>query len=96
MTLKDGRTLQFARGSIACVIDGHVRSMYCEALHREGELLVSAEWFCRYLFNWNVSECDGVLYAADHFSCLSLYMADLIRDILEEKPVPDHFEAMLP
>ena len=96
MTLKDGRVLQFARGSIACVIDGHVRSMYCEALHRNGELLVSAEWFCRYLFNWTVSECDGVLYAADHFSCLSLYMADLIRDILEEKPVPADFEDLLP
>lgn len=96
MTLSDGRTLQFARGSIACVIDGHVRAMFCEALHREGELLVSAEWFCQYLFNWTVSACDGVLYAADHFNCLSLYMADLIRDILEGHPVPDNFDALLP
>ncbi len=96
MRLPDGRVLQFARGSIACVIDGHVRAMYCEALHREGELLVSAEWFCRYLFNWCVSECDGVLYATDHFSCLSLYMADLIRDLLEGHPVPEDYETLLP
>ncbi len=96
MTLRDGRVLQFARGSIACVIDGHVRSMYCEALHREGELLVSAEWFCRYLFGWHVSVCDGVLYAADHFNELSVYLADLIRDILEGRPVPENFEDLLP
>ncbi|MBR1585662.1 MAG: hypothetical protein IJ662_08995 [Clostridia bacterium] len=96
MTLPDGRTLQFARGSIACVIDGHVRAMYCEALRRNGELLVSVEWFCRYLFNWTVSACDGVWYAADHFSQLSLYMADLIRDLLTGHPVPDDFDALLP
>ena len=96
MTLQDGRVLQFARGSIACVIDGHVRSMYCEALHREGDLLVSVEWFCRYLFNWTVSACDGVVYAADHFNELSMYMADLIRDLLEGHPVPENFEALMP
>lgn len=96
MTLADGRMLQFARGSIACVIDNHVRAMFCEALQRENELLVSAEWFCQYLFHWTVSACDGVLYAADHFNCLSLYMADLIRDILEGHPVPEDYEALLP
>lgn len=83
--LPDGRRLQFARGSIGCVIDERVRSMYCEALHRDGELLVSFSWFCRYLFNLHVSDCDGVAYATDHFSTLSAYMADLLRDILSGK-----------
>ena len=82
MTLKDGRKLQFARGSIGCVIDDRLRSMYCEALHREGQLLVSVEWFARYLFNLTASECDNVVYVTDHFAELSANMADLIRDLL--------------
>jgi hypothetical protein len=82
MTLNDGRILQFARGSIGCVIDDDLRSMYCEALHRDGELLVSIEWFCRYLFGLDVSECDGVVYVTDHFSELSANMADLIKGLL--------------
>ncbi len=81
--LKDGRVLQFARGSIGCVIDDTLRSMYCEALHRDGELLVPIEWFCRYLFGLTVSYCDGVVYATDHFSVLSENMADLIKDLLK-------------
>ena len=82
MVLKDGRELQFARGSIGCVIDNRLRSMYCEALHRENQLLVSVEWFCRYLMNLTVTECDGVVYVTDHFAQLSANMADLIRDLL--------------
>ena len=83
LTLKDGRSLQFAEGSIGCMIDEDLRSMYCEALYREGELLVSAEWFCAYIFNLHVSVCEDVVYVTDHFSCLSRYMADLIRGLLE-------------
>ena len=56
--------------------------MYCEALHRENQLLVSVEWFCRYLMNLTVTECDGVVYVTDHFAQLSANMADLIRDLL--------------
>ena len=82
MILKDGRMLQFARGSIGCVIDDTLRSMYCEALHREGQLLVSVEWFCRWLYDLDVSECDGVVYVTDHFAELSENMADLIHDLL--------------
>ena len=56
--------------------------MYCEALHRENQLLVSVEWFCRYLMNLTVTECDGVVYVTDHFAELSANMASLIRDLL--------------
>jgi len=84
LTLPDGRTLQFARGSIGCVVDKELVTMYCEALRRGEELYVSAEWFCKYVFNLHVSECDGVIYITDHFSELSLNMADLIRDLLGE------------
>jgi hypothetical protein len=91
MTLKDGRVLQFARGSIGCVINDDLRSMYCEALHRDGELLVSIEWFCRYLFNLTVSYCDDVVYVTDHFSVLSTNMADLIKDLLSSGgQLPDY------
>jgi len=82
MVLKDGRVLQFAQGSIGCVIDDHLRSMYCEALLREGELLVSIEWFCRYLFSLDVSTCDEAVYVTDHCSVLSANMADLVKDLL--------------
>jgi hypothetical protein len=92
--LKDGRKLQFARGSIGCLIDNDLRSMYCEALHRGGELLVSIEWFCRYLMNLHVSECDGVVYVTDHFSILSANMADVIKELLHGKLFPDHFRYM--
>lgn len=94
LVLKDGRVLQFARGSIGCVIDRDIRSMYCEALHRDGELLVSAEWFCQYLLNLQVSQCDGVIYITDHFATLSANMADVIRELLFGKLFPENFRYM--
>ncbi|MBA4383134.1 MAG: hypothetical protein C0410_00210 [Anaerolinea sp.] len=92
VTLKDGRVLQFARGSIGCVIDDDLRSMYCEALHRDGKLHVSVEWFCRHLLNLQVSTCNGVVYITDHFVELSTFMADLIKDLLYDKAFPDDFK----
>ena len=92
--LRDGRKLQFARGSIGCVIEQSIRSMYCEALHRDGELLISLEWFCQYLYNLNVTECDGVVYATDHFATLSANMADLIRDLLTDNGMQPQFDAI--
>ena len=94
MTLKDGRALQFARGSIGCVVDDTLRSMYCEALHREGQLLVSVEWFCRWFYGLEVSECDGVVYVTDHFAELSENMADLIHDLLKDGGDLKDFEAL--
>ena len=89
--LPDGREAQFARGSIGCLLDDSLRCMYCEALHREGELLVSAEWFCRYLFNCCVTVNNGVVYVTDHFAELSFFMADLIKDLLDGKALPADF-----
>ena len=96
LKLKDGRQLQFARGSILCVIDNDPRQMYCECLEREGELLVSSEWFCGYLFNMHVSTVDHVVYITDHFIDLSANMADLIKDILFDRAVidPGEFECV--
>ena len=91
LVLKDGRHVQFARGIIGCVIDDTMRCMYCEALHRSGELLVSIEWFCKYLFNYHVSSCNGVVYVTDHFIDLSYFMADLIKDLFAGKAMPDDF-----
>ena len=88
LILPDGRKLQFARGSIGCVIDDTMRSMYCEALHRNGELLVSVEWFCRYFLNRAISACNDVVYVTDHFADLSFFMADLIKDLLNDMAGP--------
>ncbi len=95
VTLPDGRDLQFARGSIGCMIDDSLRSMYCEAIHRNGELLISAEWFCRYILNLNVSECNGVIYATDHEAELSYYMADVLKSLLFEKAQYEDYEEMM-
>ena len=94
LILPDGRTLQFARGSIGCVIDNDLRSMYCEALHRDGELLVGVEWFCRYLLNLQVTACNDTVYITDHFATLSANMADVIRELLYGKLWPDSFRYM--
>jgi poly(3-hydroxybutyrate) depolymerase len=83
LTLRDGRKVQFARGIIGCLVNNDMHCMYCEALHRNGELLVSAEWFCRFLFNLHVTKSQGVVYITDHFAELSTYMAELIKDILD-------------
>jgi poly(3-hydroxybutyrate) depolymerase len=82
LQLKDGRILQFARGSIGCVVDNRVESMLCEALNRDGDLYVPFRWFCQSLFNLHVSECSGVVYATDHDAWLSADMALLISNIL--------------
>ncbi|RCX19476.1 poly(3-hydroxybutyrate) depolymerase [Anaerobacterium chartisolvens] len=84
LILKDGRELQFARGSIGCVIDNRISAMLCEALHRSGELYISFEWFCRYFYNLHVSVFDDVLYVTDHYNVLSMNMAYLINGILKD------------
>lgn len=85
MTLKDGRTLQFARGSIGCVVDGRIQSMLCEAVHANGGLNISLEWLCLSVLGLWASTCENVLYVTDHFSRISLNMAQLIEDILTGK-----------
>lgn len=84
MILKDGRTIQIARGCIGCTVDDHVRAMLCEPIERNNMLYVSIEWFCKDILNWNVSTINDVMYATDHYSLLSVNMARLIKDILRE------------
>ena len=80
--LSDARVLQFAIGSIGCVIDNDLRQMYCEAIFRNDELYISFEWFARMIKGWIASECDEVVYVTDHHAELSINMADLIKDLL--------------
>jgi len=93
--MSDGRALQFARGSIGCVIDNSLTQMYCEALHRNDELYVSATWFSEFICNMHVSICEEVVYVTDHSNKLSANMADLIKDLLLDNIVPDNYEDML-
>ncbi len=95
MRLSDGRGLQFARGSIGCIIDNSLTQMYCEALHRSDELYVSVEWFSEYLCNMHVSTCEEVVYVTDHSNQLSANMADLIKDLLTDNIVLEDYETML-
>lgn len=80
LTMNDGRVLQFARGSIGCVMDSRVMSMYCEAVYRDGELYVPIEWICRRVLSNHVSRCDSVIYITDHWAELSANMAQILRD----------------
>lgn len=84
--LPDGRLLQFAQGIIGCMIDDSLRCMFCETLLREGELLVSAEWYVQYILNCTVSKCADVTYITDHFAQLSYFMADLLKELLSSAP----------
>ena len=68
-----------------------MRQMYCETLHRQGELLVSVEWFCGYLFGCHVSTCDGAVYVTDHFADFSVFLVDLIRDIFHGTVIPKDY-----
>ncbi len=93
--MPDGRDLQFARGSIGCILDNSLTQMYCEAVLRNLELYVSLEWFSEYVCNLHVSSCDEVMYITDHSNRLSANMADLIKDILMDTIVPESYDTML-
>ena len=82
LTLRDGRRLQFARGSIGCVLDGRITSMLGEAVEREGELCVSIEWFAAHALDLRVTRHSDVVYITDHHAQLSGNMARLLRDLL--------------
>ena len=92
MVLPDGRRLQFAKGSIGCVIDNKVRSMNCEALYREGTLLVGMEWFAQSILGWTATSCNDVLYVTDHWAELSYFMAGMIKDILNDQYSMEAYE----
>ena len=83
MILKDKRVIQFARGCIGCTINNRVHSMLCEPIERDGMLYISLEWFCKEVCNMQVSTCNDVIYATNHYSELSSNMARLIKDLLK-------------
>ena len=89
LNMPDGKTLQFARGSIGCVIDNRVESMLCEALYRNRKLFVSLEWFCTRICGLRISSCEQVLYVTDHDAQISRYMAWLLKDILKGTALPE-------
>lgn len=80
--LPDGTTACFASGSIGCMLGSTMRSMYCEAIFRDGELLVSAEWFLGYNCRLWISKKNGVLYATDHPATISAFTARILKDCL--------------
>ena len=82
LMLPDGRSVQFAEGCIGCTIEGRVESMLCEALYRDGELLVPAAWFAASLFNMHVSECGKTVYITDHYALLSSDTSRMLAEIL--------------
>lgn len=78
--LPNGTTLQFARGSIGCVVDNRIKAMHCEAVFTNGELHVPIQWISQVIFNHFASTCEDVLYITDHYAEISKNMAHLIRD----------------
>ena len=66
MYLKDKRELQFARGSIAYVVDNDIRCMYCEALQRDGGDMYFLGMVCKCIENLCATSYEDVLYVTDH------------------------------
>ena len=81
--LQDGRHVQFAGGSAACLVDGKIHSMPVECVEKEGLLFVPLTWFCRALLNVTCSESGKTVYITDHYAELSKGMSRLIRDLLK-------------
>ena len=84
LVLPDKRVVEFAQGSIGCVIDNKIYSMDCEAVIRDGALCLPVEWFFHRLMKCFTSENRGVLYITDHYIELAVHTAALIEDILEQ------------
>ena len=82
LTLRDGRRVDYALGSIGCVVDNQIYSMDCEARMIENELCIPVEWFFNRLMNLRVSRRENALYITDHYAELSTYVAMLVEDIL--------------
>lgn len=79
----DGMRLQFAQGSIGAVVNNRIESMYCEAVLRDNQLYISAEWYLRRVRKLQVSRCTDAMYATDHDADLSIHMSRLLRDLLK-------------
>jgi poly(3-hydroxybutyrate) depolymerase len=86
LTLPSGRTFQFAEGCIGCVVDNKIESMLCEAIYHNDSLYISMEWFCRFAYNYQVSEFDNVMYITDHYAEISRYISWLLQDMLSDSP----------
>ncbi|WP_425838841.1 hypothetical protein [Microbacterium sp. PA5] len=82
LVLSDGRSVQFARGAVACVVNNRVVAMDAEAVLRDGVLCISVEWFALNLMNLRASQHSDVVYVTDHHSLLSGNMARLLSDLL--------------
>ena len=92
LLLGDKRKLEFARGSIGCMIDKSLSQMSVEAIFRDGELYISATWFAEDICGMHSSECEGVLYVTNHANRLSSNMSDLIKDIVKDEILPEKYE----
>ena len=84
LILPDGRTVEFAQGSIGCVLDNKIYSMDNEAVIRDGALCVPVEWFFQRVLGCFVSRCRDVLYITDHYVELAVHSAALIKEILDK------------
>lgn len=82
MVLSNGVRLQFAQGSIGCVVGNHVESMLCEAVYREKTLFLPIRWIAERFYNMHCSECEGVLYMTDHPAKLSTYTSWILKDLM--------------
>ena len=79
LVLPDGRHVEFTRGCIGCLVENRVCAMDCQTLEFDGQLYLPFAWIARNLGGLQVSECGGVLYATDHYSELSTWLAEVIK-----------------
>ncbi len=84
LILPDGRVVEFAQGSIACVLDNKIYSMDCEAVMREGALCIPVEWFFHRVMGCFTDSIRDVIYITDHYIELAAHSAEIIKDILDK------------
>lgn len=84
LTLPGGRTVEVARGVIGAVVDGRIRSMYAEAITRDGQMYLSLQWLCEDVLNLRATSYGDVLYVTDHHALLGKNMSELIDALLAQ------------
>ncbi len=80
VTTPAGRVVEISEGNVGVVLDGKVAAMWRQAEMAEGRLCVPFQWFASEVAGAFVTECDGAVYASDHYGEMTAYMARTIRE----------------
>ena len=84
MVLQDGRRIQIAAGSAACMIDGRMWRMESHVRFENGQILLQLKWFTYCIFNWHYQQKGNIICISEKYGTLTDDMALLLLEIMEE------------